>query len=166
MSMQRCCVCRALVRRNASHAMDHPILSEPIQNRKQQQGTPLPLALTTHGHRASSTEQLLDVLNALQLLLLIRHHPKRRRTASVSLSFPPMRRPTTCLTSKDCNKGHSHELLPVLDLEHLLLHAALDNKPVHLDILVLAHAVHAVNGLRLHREAPPRIHHVHALGRR
>ena len=52
-----------------------------------------------------------------------------------------------------------HKLLPLLDPQHLLLDTPLDHKPYNPHAPLLPHAVHAVDSLRLHGKAPPRVHH-------
>ena len=52
-----------------------------------------------------------------------------------------------------------HELLPLLDSQHLFLDAAADYEPLDDNLTRLAHSVDAINGLRLNRKTPPWINH-------
>lgn len=59
---------------------------------------------------------------------------------------------------------NSHKLLPILDLEHPLLNAILDDESVDLYLIFLSHPMNSVDSLCLNREAPPRVHHVDSFG--
>ena len=52
------------------------------------------------------------------------------------------------------SEGHSQELFALLDPQHLLLDAVGAHEAHHADGALLAHAVHAVDGLRLDGPAP------------
>lgn len=91
---------------------------------------------TSHEHctaRAtrSSRQQLADILDALAAPLLLAHHAQAAR----------------------------EELFALLDAQHLLLDALRAHEAHDAHGLFLAHAVHAVDRLRLDGPGPPRVHH-------
>lgn len=113
----------------------------------------LEMSVSLWNHRDPLAKQFPDIFNTLHLLLLITHHAQRARTIPSS----------QYALTRDVQTGaseYSHELLPLLDLQHFLLDTTLNNEPHNLDFIRLAHSMDSINSLRFDCETPPRVHHV------